>query len=70
MKTLDLCSNVVGLYMASYSISYTFFFKFLSCDQTKEMGDWAPVIIGVLLFVLLTPGLLFQLPAKSPRRRV
>ncbi|KAI3713289.1 hypothetical protein L1987_71863 [Smallanthus sonchifolius] len=29
------------------------------------MGDWAPVIIGVLLFVLLTPGLLFQLPAKS-----
>ncbi|XP_076896550.1 uncharacterized protein LOC143549550 [Bidens hawaiensis] len=29
------------------------------------MADWAPVIIGVLLFVILTPGLLFQLPAKS-----
>ncbi|KAI3793862.1 hypothetical protein L1987_36485 [Smallanthus sonchifolius] len=29
------------------------------------MADWAPVIIGVLLFVLLTPGLLFQLPGKG-----
>ena len=32
---------------------------------TREMADWAPVLIGVLLFVLLTPGLLFQLPGKS-----
>ncbi|KAI3722208.1 hypothetical protein L2E82_33238 [Cichorium intybus] len=29
------------------------------------MADWAPVLIGVLLFVLLTPGLLFQLPGKG-----
>ncbi|KAG6659738.1 hypothetical protein CIPAW_03G056800 [Carya illinoinensis] len=29
------------------------------------MADWAPVVIGVVLFVLLTPGLLFQLPGNS-----
>ncbi|KAK3183156.1 hypothetical protein Dsin_030442 [Dipteronia sinensis] len=26
------------------------------------MADWGPVVIAVVLFVLLTPGLLFQLP--------
>jgi hypothetical protein len=29
------------------------------------MADWGPVIIAVVLFVLLTPGLLFQVPAKG-----
>jgi hypothetical protein len=29
------------------------------------MADWGPVIIAVVLFVLLTPGLLFQIPAKA-----
>ena len=29
------------------------------------MADWGPVLIGVVLFVLLTPGLLFQLPGNS-----
>ncbi|ESR60280.1 transmembrane protein [Citrus sinensis] len=29
------------------------------------MADWGPVIIATVLFVLLTPGLLFQLPAKG-----
>ncbi|XP_043703755.1 uncharacterized protein LOC122653865 [Telopea speciosissima] len=29
------------------------------------MADWAPVLVGVLLFVLLSPGLLFQLPGHS-----
>lgn len=29
------------------------------------MADWGPVIIAVVLFVLLTPGLLFQIPAKG-----
>ncbi|KAL7232798.1 hypothetical protein ACSBR2_010751 [Camellia fascicularis] len=28
-------------------------------------GDWGPVVIGVVLFVVLTPGLFFQLPGKS-----
>jgi hypothetical protein len=26
------------------------------------MMDWAPVVVGVALFVLLSPGLLFELP--------
>nr|XP_019701953.1 uncharacterized protein LOC109504923 [Elaeis guineensis] len=26
------------------------------------MADWAPVLVGVVLFVLLSPGLLFELP--------
>uniref|UniRef100_A0A7N0U6Q4 Transmembrane protein n=1 Tax=Kalanchoe fedtschenkoi TaxID=63787 RepID=A0A7N0U6Q4_KALFE len=27
------------------------------------MADWGSVLIAVVLFVLLTPGLLFQIPA-------
>ncbi|CDY68346.1 uncharacterized protein LOC108870504 [Brassica rapa] len=30
-------------------------------------ADWGPVAVAVVLFVVLSPGLLFQLPA---RRRV
>ncbi|KAH7858548.1 hypothetical protein Vadar_025192 [Vaccinium darrowii] len=29
------------------------------------MGDWGPVVIAVVLFVLLSPGLLFQIPGKT-----
>ncbi|KAF3785359.1 hypothetical protein EJ110_NYTH28119 [Nymphaea thermarum] len=29
------------------------------------MADWGPVIIATVLFVLLTPGLLFQLPGRN-----
>ncbi|PRQ16961.1 hypothetical protein RchiOBHm_Chr7g0189911 [Rosa chinensis] len=29
------------------------------------MLDWAPIFLGFLLFVLLSPGLLFQLPGNS-----
>ncbi|CAM0909112.1 unnamed protein product [Alopecurus aequalis] len=29
------------------------------------MADWGPVVIATVLFVLLTPGLLFQLPAQG-----
>lgn len=29
------------------------------------MADWGPVLIGVVLFILLTPGLLFQIPGNS-----
>ncbi|GLT81336.1 hypothetical protein SLA2020_527260 [Shorea laevis] len=28
-------------------------------------ADWGPVLVATLLFVLLTPGLLFQIPAKG-----
>ena len=27
--------------------------------------DWGPVIVAVVLFILLSPGLLFQLPART-----
>ncbi|KAK4375816.1 hypothetical protein RND71_006493 [Anisodus tanguticus] len=29
------------------------------------MLDWAPIIIGYILFVLLSPGLIFQLPGNQ-----
>ncbi|RWW34629.1 hypothetical protein GW17_00000587 [Ensete ventricosum] len=31
----------------------------------EEMADWGPVFVAVILFVLLTPGLVFQVPGKS-----
>nr|ABK21760.1 unknown [Picea sitchensis] len=29
------------------------------------MADWGPVAVAVVLFVLLSPGLLFQFPGNS-----
>ncbi|KAL0424193.1 UNVERIFIED_CONTAM: hypothetical protein Sradi_0954100 [Sesamum radiatum] len=29
------------------------------------MSDWGPVFVAVVLFVLLTPGLLIQIPGRS-----
>ncbi|CAK9326171.1 unnamed protein product [Citrullus colocynthis] len=29
------------------------------------MADWGPVFVAVVLFVLLTPGLLVQMPGKN-----
>ncbi|CAL9135194.1 unnamed protein product, partial [Musa textilis] len=31
----------------------------------RKMADWGPVAVAVLLFVLLTPGVLFQLPGNE-----
>ncbi|XP_022852315.1 uncharacterized protein LOC111373943 [Olea europaea var. sylvestris] len=28
-------------------------------------ADWGPVVVAVVLFILLSPGLLFQLPARA-----
>ncbi|XP_015076965.2 uncharacterized protein LOC107020940 [Solanum pennellii] len=33
-------------------------------EKEIEMSDWGPVLIAVVLFVLLSPGLLFQLPGR------
>ncbi|XP_039156196.1 uncharacterized protein LOC104417744 [Eucalyptus grandis] len=33
-------------------------------ERPREMADWGPVVIAVVLFILLSPGLLFQLPGK------
>ncbi|CAA6668353.1 unnamed protein product [Spirodela intermedia] len=27
--------------------------------------DWGPIIVAVVMFILLSPGLLFQAPAKT-----
>ncbi|XP_057800568.1 uncharacterized protein LOC131016042 [Salvia miltiorrhiza] len=27
--------------------------------------DWGPVVVAVVMFILLSPGLLFQLPART-----
>ncbi|KAL4392875.1 hypothetical protein HN51_038425 [Arachis hypogaea] len=29
------------------------------------MADWGPVFVSLVLFILLTPGLLFQLPGRA-----
>ncbi|XP_058103708.1 uncharacterized protein LOC131247429 [Magnolia sinica] len=29
------------------------------------MADWGPVVIAVLLFILLSPGLLIQVPGRT-----
>ncbi|XP_004516406.1 uncharacterized protein [Cicer arietinum] len=29
------------------------------------MSDWGPVFVSVVLFILLTPGLLVQIPGKA-----
>ncbi|XP_057494035.1 uncharacterized protein LOC130779420 isoform X1 [Actinidia eriantha] len=31
----------------------------------REMADWGPVVIAVVLFVLLMPGLLIQIPGNN-----
>ncbi|KAK2968758.1 hypothetical protein RJ640_028151 [Escallonia rubra] len=28
-------------------------------------ADWGPVVVAVVMFILLSPGLLFQLPART-----
>ncbi|KAE9584443.1 hypothetical protein Lalb_Chr00c01g0403661 [Lupinus albus] len=29
------------------------------------MGDWGPIFVSVVLFILLTPGLLVQIPGRN-----
>ncbi|KAK7358657.1 hypothetical protein VNO77_00595 [Canavalia gladiata] len=31
----------------------------------SQMADWGPVVVAVVLFVLLSPGLLFQIPGRG-----
>lgn len=33
--------------------------------KSRAMADWGPILIGVILFVLLQPGLLFQFPGNN-----
>ena len=34
-------------------------------DSEREMADWAPVFVAVVLFILLSPGLLIQIPGRG-----
>ncbi|KAK2969324.1 hypothetical protein RJ640_030865 [Escallonia rubra] len=36
-----------------------------STYKLVEMSDWGPIFVAVVLFVLLSPGLLFQLPGRN-----
>ncbi|XP_008360750.2 uncharacterized protein LOC126599403 [Malus sylvestris] len=51
------------------SFTFSFFssslFWFCRGEQGAKMADWGPVVIAVMLFVLLTPGLLFQIPGHG-----
>jgi cytochrome b subunit of formate dehydrogenase len=38
---------------------------FGALQKVQKMADWGPVIIAVVLFVLLSPGLLFQIPGRG-----
>ncbi|KAJ8750350.1 hypothetical protein K2173_014265 [Erythroxylum novogranatense] len=38
---------------------------FHTLSAKRIMADWGPVLIGLVLFVLLTPGLLFQIPGNN-----
>ncbi|KAG6783112.1 hypothetical protein POTOM_012547 [Populus tomentosa] len=54
------------LAVKSFSSSYFYKTSTPGKKQKKEaMSDWGPVVIAVVLFVLLSPGLLFQLPARN-----
>ncbi|KAF9666218.1 hypothetical protein SADUNF_Sadunf16G0206700 [Salix dunnii] len=33
--------------------------------ENRMSADWGPVVVAVALFILLSPGLLFQLPART-----
>ncbi|XP_013680599.1 uncharacterized protein LOC106385200 [Brassica napus] len=33
--------------------------------KKKMSSDWGPILVTVILFVMLTPGLLFQLPGRQ-----
>lgn len=33
--------------------------------KNKKMADWGPVFVAVVLFILLTPGLLIQIPGRN-----
>nr|KJB40032.1 hypothetical protein B456_007G043300 [Gossypium raimondii] len=52
-------------------IFFTFLFSFWGKKkrerqrQRQQMADWGPVLVATVLFVLLCPGLLFQIPGRN-----
>lgn len=41
------------------------YFSYRYITREKKMPDWGPVFVAVALFVLLTPGVLIQIPGKN-----
>lgn len=53
-----LLSNFSTIYRIRFS-------KHHHHQEREKMSDWGPVLVTVILFVMLTPGLLFQLPGRQ-----
>lgn len=64
LNHVNLQFNFTNLSPHSSSV-YCFQHLQVYASSSKKMADWGPVLIGVVLFVLLQPGLLFQLPGNS-----
>ena len=75
-NTCLLCLSLPpSFYKMDYSLTFHFPFPlkfgfYTGRGSEKEegkqlMADWGPVLVALLLFVLLTPGLLFQLPGNN-----
>ncbi|KAK4426043.1 hypothetical protein Salat_1372800 [Sesamum alatum] len=61
-----------GIVSKLLEIGRTIFWPVSDCNKVApeqvhgKMGpDWGPVVVAVALFILLSPGLLFQLPARA-----
>lgn len=69
-KIINLISPYIYIYsLFSSTVVLQFTHTKISYNKKKikfvTMLDWAPVLIGWLLFILLSPGLLFQLPGNN-----
>lgn len=53
-------------------LTFEYLIKFFERESEKDtileinmVADWGPVVVAVAMFILLSPGLLFQLPART-----
>ncbi|KAF8051247.1 hypothetical protein N665_1760s0002, partial [Sinapis alba] len=53
------------LSLHAHALKYFSLSNFFSANSLCSKADWGPVVVAVILFVLLTPGLLFQIPARG-----
>ncbi|KAK4410014.1 hypothetical protein Sango_0074400 [Sesamum angolense] len=64
-----LCLHLQKLSVSSLYLAHFHQFNNISSEFAKKrrgkMSDWGPVFVAVVLFVLLTPGLLIQIPGRS-----
>ncbi|XP_052197965.1 uncharacterized protein LOC127804907 [Diospyros lotus] len=55
---------LICVFLLAIGVHIANMFCFLG-KASNQMADWGPVLIGVVLFVLLSPGLLFQIPGNN-----